>query len=163
MWEASDSVAALERWAQHLADYHPRVMTVDRAIRHAEPHNVDAAAHRSRVDEAQRGSCERLASWLAAEDRLARGWDTTTAADMLFALISCDLMERLLDTCGGNQTQLAGALARLFRSAFTKPAVTDAGPSDTDQVGDAASPEGFPDQQDRYRRGNRTAQREGLP
>lgn len=118
VWEAPDALTALDRWARHLAAYHPRLLAVDRAIREAEDRDADAARHRRRINAAQRQSCERLATRLAQEDQLAPRWDPESAGDMLFALVSTDLIERLLRTCGWNETQLAHGLSRLFRSGL---------------------------------------------
>jgi AcrR family transcriptional regulator len=119
VWEAPDARSALRRWADHLADYHPRLMNVDRAITAVQEHDPAAAAHRARVDAKQRESCARIVRWIDDEQRLADGWTVETATDMLFGLISTDLIERLLRTREWDQQQLADGLARLFLHGLT--------------------------------------------
>lgn len=118
VWRAGDAVACLEEWAAHLARYHPRLIAVDRAITQVQHNDPDAAAHRERVSTAQRASCTRLVRALADEHRLSDAWTVERATDMLFALISTDLIERLTIDCGRAERELADELATLFRCAF---------------------------------------------
>jgi AcrR family transcriptional regulator len=118
VWDAPDAATALDRWADHLARYHPRLLAVDRALQRVWRHDADAAAHRDRVVAAQLANCRRLACRLDDEGRLAPGWTTPSATDMLFALISSDLVEALLVDRGWSRTHLAERLARLLRSTF---------------------------------------------
>lgn len=118
VWQAADAQAALDAWAGHLARYHPRLVAVDRAVTQAAPRDPDVAAHQRRVSAAQRATCTRLAQGLADEGRLAAPWTVETATDMLFALISTDMVARLVEDCGWTEGQLADGLAALFRSTF---------------------------------------------
>lgn len=118
VWDAPDAAIALDEWAGHLARYHPGLIAVDRAITHVDRRDPDVAAHRRRVSAAQRAGCARLASRLAEEGRLSQRWSVETAADMLFALISTDMIERLIVDCQWSQAELADRLATLFRLTF---------------------------------------------
>jgi AcrR family transcriptional regulator len=118
VWEAPDAVSALDRWAEHLARYHPRLLAVDRALQRVWRHDPDAAAHRKRVVAEQLANCRRLARGLEAEGRLAPGWTADSARDMLFALISSDLVEALIADRRWSRRRLADHLALLFRSTF---------------------------------------------
>jgi AcrR family transcriptional regulator len=121
VWDAPNGGAALDRWAVHLARYHPRLLAVDRALQRVWRDDADAAAHRQRVVAAQLANCRRLARRLAEEGRLAPGWTEASAADMLFALISSDVVEALLEDRGWSRRRLADHLALLFRSTFVAP------------------------------------------
>lgn len=121
IWEATDALGALDRWAHHLASYHPRVMAVDRAVQRMERTDPDVSRHRARVDEAQRRTCDRLASWLADDGVLHPQWTVETASDLLFGLIATDLIERLLIGCSWDTDRLRDALALLFRNTLTRP------------------------------------------
>jgi hypothetical protein len=66
----------------------------------------------------QLAACRRLAAWLERERKLAAPWTVETAADMLFALISTDLLERLLVERGWSQERLVEHLAALLRATF---------------------------------------------
>ncbi|WP_158562798.1 TetR/AcrR family transcriptional regulator [Marinitenerispora sediminis] len=122
VWQRPDSVAGLEEWARHLARYHPRVLAVDQAVRRVRNQDPDAARHYRRATESQRANCRRLAEWLAHEGRLAPAWTADSATDMLWALISSDLIEALHVERGWSEDQLAGHLALMFRRTFVDPA-----------------------------------------
>jgi AcrR family transcriptional regulator len=121
VWTAPDAVSALDEWAAHLARYHPRLLTVDRAVQRVWRDDPDAAAHRARVVKAKLTNCRRLAKWLAEEGRLAPGWTTASATDMLFALIASDVIEALIVDRRWSRARLAEHLALLFRSTFATP------------------------------------------
>jgi AcrR family transcriptional regulator len=118
VWHAPDGVSALDEWAAHLARYHPRLLTVDRALQRVWRVDPDAAAHRKRVVTAKMANCRRLARRLVDEGRLADAWTIESAADMLFALISSDMIEALIVDRRWSRHQLADRLAILFRSTF---------------------------------------------
>ncbi|MFC7330864.1 TetR/AcrR family transcriptional regulator [Marinactinospora rubrisoli] len=120
VWDRPDSVAALEEWARHLARYHPRVLAVDQAIRRVRHQDADAARHYRRATESQRANCRRLAEWLASEDRLAAEWTPDSATDMLWALISSDMIEALHTERGWSGDRLAEHLAVLLRRTFVR-------------------------------------------
>jgi AcrR family transcriptional regulator len=122
VWDAADSVSALDEWARHLARYHPRLLAVDRALERVWRTDPDAARHRKRVIAAQLANCRRLAAWLAGEQRLAGPWTAASAADMLFALVSSDVIEALLVERRWSARRLAEHLAVLFRSTFVNTA-----------------------------------------
>jgi AcrR family transcriptional regulator len=119
VWEAPDAAAALEEWARHLAQYHPRVIAVARAAERVERDDPDAAGHQERVVRAQLANCRRLAEWLEREGRLAEQWTVETATDMLLALISTDMIETLLRR-RWSRRRLGDALGLLLRSTFLR-------------------------------------------
>jgi AcrR family transcriptional regulator len=118
VWAAPDAVSALDEWAAHLARYHPRVLPVDRALQRVWHDDPDAAAHRARVVAGKLANCRRLARQLADEGRLAREWTIESATDMLFALISSDVIEALIVDRRWSRRRLAKHLALLFRLTF---------------------------------------------
>ena len=121
VWAAPDAAAALDQWAAHLAHYHPRLLAVDRALRSVRDHDDDAAAHYARVIKEQLANCHRLAQRLAQENQLAAPWTVDSARDMLFALISSDLIGALIEDRKWSRKRLADHLAILLRSTFTAP------------------------------------------
>lgn len=118
VWEAPDAVAALDEWARHLARYHPRFIGLARATKHARWSDADAAAHWELVTRDWHAACHRLAARLDSERLLAPPWTVTTAADMLWALMSFDVLEGLLVDRGWSQQRYATHLAALFRATF---------------------------------------------
>lgn len=119
VWDAPDAGSALDQWAAHLARYHPQVLALDRAMQQTWRQDPDAAAHRKRVVAEKLSNCRRLARRLDEERRLAAGWTTESATDVLFALISSDMIESLIVDRRWSRRRLADHLALLFRSAFT--------------------------------------------
>ena len=122
VWRAPDAAAALEEWARHLARFHPRVLAVARAIQRVRRVDPDADAHWQLVMADQQACCQRLAAWLARERRLAAPWTVPTAADMLWALMSYELLEDLLVDRGWSQRRYRTYLAALFQSTFVRDA-----------------------------------------
>jgi AcrR family transcriptional regulator len=120
VWEAPDAISALDEWARHLARYHPRILAVDRAVERVRRNDADAAAHRKRVVAAKLANCRRLARRLDEEGMLASAWTVASAADMLFALISSDMIEALIVDRRWSRVRLAEHLALLFRSTFIR-------------------------------------------
>lgn len=118
VWASPDAVAALDEWGAHLARYHPRLMAVDRAIESARRVDDDVAALRERVVAAKLANCRRLVRWLADEGRLRAEWSRRSATDMLFALISSDLIEALTVDRRWSTERLAEHLGLMFRSTF---------------------------------------------
>jgi AcrR family transcriptional regulator len=118
VWQAPDAAAALDQWARHLARFHPRVLAVARAIQRVRRVDPDAAQHWQLVMADQQANCHRLATWLACEQRLAPPWTVQTAADMLWALMSFDLLEELLVDRRWSPRRYRIHMATLLRSTF---------------------------------------------
>lgn len=118
VWDSPDAVSALNEWAEHIARSHPRIVGVLRALEAAQ-HTDDVAAElwRGTLRNWRKGS-RRLIDRLAAEGRLAPEWTVETATDMLWALMSLDLLERLLAERGWSRARLAKHLATLFTNTF---------------------------------------------
>ena len=121
VWEAPDAAAALQAWAGHLARFHPRILAVARAIQQVRRSDPDAARHWRLVMADQQACCRRLARWLAREQRLARPWTVPAATDMLWALMSFELLEELLIDRGWSPARYRTHLATLLSSTFLRP------------------------------------------
>lgn len=120
VWSAPDSVGALRAWADHYADYHLRVLPVDRAVARVERRDSDAAAHRARVRGAKLANCQRMTEWLATEDRLAPPWTVETAAEVLSALTNSDFIESLVVDGGWSPSHLAESFAQILIRTFVR-------------------------------------------
>lgn len=118
VWDAPDAASALDEWAGHLAHYHPRLIRIGRALQRARDTDPDAAAHWDLVTRDWRAHCRRLATRLGREGRLAPPWTVQTATDMLWALMSFDVIEGLVIDRRWSRRRLAGHLAQLFRATF---------------------------------------------
>jgi len=120
VWQAPDAAAALDEWASHLARFHPRVLAVARAVQRVRRTDPDAAAQWVLVMADQQACCRRLATWLVREQRLAPPWTIQAASDMLWALMSYELLEELtVDRCWSADSYRAH-LAALFRATFLR-------------------------------------------
>jgi len=118
VWLAPDSAAALDEWAHHLARCHTELIPVGRAFQRVRGTDADAGYSWDVVMRQWRKSCRRLAEWLAAEGRLAAPWTVETAADMLWALMSFDVLEALVVDRRWSRKRLARRLSVLLRSTF---------------------------------------------
>ena len=120
VWAAQNSLAALDQWARHLARYHPRLLGLSRAVDRVRRIDPDAARHHEQVVHAQRANCRRLATWLDREGQLAPMWTVDTTTDMLWALISSDMVERLIVERRWSSKGFADHLSHLLRATFAR-------------------------------------------
>ncbi|MFF5210178.1 TetR/AcrR family transcriptional regulator [Streptosporangium sp. NPDC000396] len=118
VWNSPDAVSALEEWAHHIARVHPRIMAVSQAVERAARTDPDAAAMRQTTMRNWHHGCSRLMTWLADEGSLAPRWSVPAAADMLWGLMSWDLLERLVTDKGWSPQEYGARLADLLRSTF---------------------------------------------
>lgn len=121
VWTAPDAATALDEWAAHLARYHLQIVPVDRAIERVWRTDTDAAEYRKRVTEAKYGNCTRLARRIAEDGRLAPQWTIDTAADMLYALSSSDVVDGLTADRGWSADDLAVRVGNLLCATFLGP------------------------------------------
>jgi AcrR family transcriptional regulator len=118
VWLAPDAAAALDEWARHLARCHTGLIPVGRAFQRVRGADPDAGHYWDLVMRQWRKSCRRLAEWLATEGRLAPPWTVETATDMLWALMSFDVLEALVVDRRWSRKRLARRLSVLLRSTF---------------------------------------------
>ena len=118
VWASPAAVDALTEWAHHITRAHPRIMGVIRAIDRARADDPDAAElWRTGQTNWLRGS-RRLMRWLADEGSLAPRWTVESAADMMWALMSVDVLDRLLNERKWSARAVAEHLASLFHTTF---------------------------------------------
>jgi AcrR family transcriptional regulator len=118
VWNCPDAVAAVTEWAEHIARSHPRIMGVLRAVERAQHGDPDAADLWQTAQGNWLKGCRRLMRWLADDGRLAPQWTADTAADMMWALMSLDVLDRLLNQRRWSRRQVAEHLATLFQVTF---------------------------------------------
>jgi AcrR family transcriptional regulator len=123
VWDSPDAVAALTEWAAHIARSHPRILGVIRAVERARYADPDAAKLWQTAQGNWLKGCRRLMHWLADDGRLAPQWTANTAADMMWALMSIDVLDRLLNERRWSRQRVAAQLAALFQDTFASPAV----------------------------------------
>ncbi|MFI6600871.1 TetR/AcrR family transcriptional regulator [Nonomuraea sp. NPDC050536] len=116
--DAPDPVTALQEFAAHLGRIRPRVRAVATAIQQQRRSDPDLAAHWDVVARDQRRLCHRLIEALHREGSLADSWTVAGATDMLWALMSNDLMDNLTIDCGWSIDRYADHLATLMRTTF---------------------------------------------
>jgi AcrR family transcriptional regulator len=116
--DAPDAVTALDEWARHEAMFHGRILGVTSALEHVGRADPDAAIWRRQIAEYQFRDCRALAERLEREHCLAPNWTVETAADMLWALISTEPLEKLLVDRHWSPQQYAERYAQLLRSTF---------------------------------------------
>lgn len=118
VWEARSALDALEEWAAHIARSHPRILAISRAIERARFTDTDAEDLWDLTMGNWMIGCTRLVTWLRDDGVLSAHWDVRGAADMLWALMSWDVTERLVVSRRWSTAQYAEYFATLLRSSF---------------------------------------------
>ena len=118
VWDCPDAVAALTEWAEHIARSHPRILSVLRAVERARYGDPDATDLWQTAQGNWLKGCRRLMRRLADDGRLAPRWTADTAADMMWALMSIDVLDRLLNERRWSRRRVAEHLAALFQLTF---------------------------------------------
>ncbi len=113
--DAADGAAALDAWAAHLARFHTRLVPVTRAIDRARDVDADAGALWDMIMADWMAACRALAQRLHREGRLATPWTASTAADLLWALMSIDVTDRLVNGRQWTTRRYGTALRLLLR------------------------------------------------
>ena len=115
IWEAVDSLTALDAFADHVANYHSRLIGVVRAVDRSRHRDDDAAALWARSSELWYGGCRSITDALSAEGHLAAPWTPTTAADLMWALMSIEFVDDLTGARSWTTDELAARLRVVFR------------------------------------------------
>lgn len=115
MWEAPDSLAALDAFADHVAHYHSQLIGVVRAVDRIRHHDDDAAALWAQSSELWYGGCRSIADALATEGHLTEPWTPATAADLMWALMSVEFVGDLTGDRDWTTDELAARLRVLVR------------------------------------------------
>lgn len=123
VWDAPDALAMLREWAEHIARSHPRILSVLRAVERARHTDPDAAELWETTLANWRKGSRRVIERLEAERRLAPPWTADTATDMLWALMSLDILDRLLTERHWSRKRYAEHLAALLEATFASPTV----------------------------------------
>ncbi|MBO8186381.1 TetR/AcrR family transcriptional regulator [Streptomyces spirodelae] len=127
VWDAPDALATLREWAEHIARSHPRILAVLHAVERARHTDPDAAElWETTLTNWRRGS-RRVIERLQAEHRLAPPWTVDTATDMLWALTSLDILDRLMTRRRWSRKGFAQHLTALLEATFTTPGARDEG------------------------------------
>ncbi len=113
--EAPDAAAALDAWARHVATYHAHLVGVARAVDRSRHEDPDAEALWQRAMQGWYGTCTSLAAALDGDGRLAEPWTVTTAADLLWALMSVEVVDDLRNERGWSADGFADRLRVLVR------------------------------------------------
>ncbi|PSL04772.1 TetR family transcriptional regulator [Haloactinopolyspora alba] len=127
VWNSPDAVTALDEWAHHMARSHPRILAVSRAIERARYTDDDAAGLWNLTMSNWLTGCTRLMEWLDADGALSPSWTVSSAADMLWALMSWDLLERLTADRGWAPEQFGEQYAAMLTATFVRPGAPERG------------------------------------
>lgn len=95
IYEAPDSVAALEAFAAHIAGYHLKVQRLDLAVARASDEDPDLAPLVEQATQMWHDGCLEVTTRLAREGRLAEPWTPDTAADLLWSFMFPETLARL--------------------------------------------------------------------
>jgi AcrR family transcriptional regulator len=120
VFEAPDALSALDAAVVHVAHFHAEILPLARAIDRARRSDPDAEAFWQNAMRYWYGGCQMLVGRLVAEGRLAEPWTERTAADLLWAFMSVELIEDLVHDRGWTREEYAERLALLLRRALTR-------------------------------------------
>jgi AcrR family transcriptional regulator len=120
VWDRPDAASALAEWGRHLGRTHPRILPVMLAAERARHADPDAAALWHAGQQRWLAGARRLAGWLAREERLAPPWTAATAADMIWSLMSPDLLSRLINDRRWSPRRTGDHFAGLLTSTFAR-------------------------------------------
>jgi AcrR family transcriptional regulator len=118
VWRSADALTALDEWAHHIARTHPRILAVARAHDRFRRSDPDAGRYWQQVMDGWLKGCRRLMSRLDGEGHLAPPWTVNTAADLMYGLMSFDLLERMCEDRRWSPQRYGDSLALLFRATF---------------------------------------------
>lgn len=112
---ATDPDECLDAWARHTAGYHLELLPFARAVDRARRDDPDARALWDTAMAAWRGACTMVVGRIVDAGRLAPPWTPATAVDLLWALMSIDLVDDLANECAWQVEELADRLSLLAR------------------------------------------------
>ncbi|UPK76446.1 TetR/AcrR family transcriptional regulator [Nocardioidaceae bacterium SCSIO 66511] len=121
VYDAPDSLSALQEYAKFLATFRIRILSVSNAIYHAIRHDEGAAAHWATAMRARRSLCTTLVKRLVDDDRLSPQWTVETGSEMLLAVSSNEVVETLHKDVGWSAEQIAEHLGTVLESTFATP------------------------------------------
>lgn len=107
VWQAPDSREAVRRWAHHVATAHRRILAVSRAVERVRQSDTEADRIWESAMDSWLGGATRLAQWLHSEQQLAEEWTVAQAADVIWSLMSMELLERFVHDRGWTTEQYA--------------------------------------------------------
>lgn len=113
--EADDAMVALDAFAAHVAHFHSQLVGILRAVDRARHDDEDAAALWDQAMDVWYDGCRGLADRLHAEGHLIAPWTTTTAADLMWAMMSVGVVGDLTGVRAWSPDELANHLRLLFR------------------------------------------------
>jgi len=119
--EAPDAVAELEAFVALQSVHNPRVAAAARALEASRRSDPAAAEAWEVVRAERRAACRRIVDRLAAERRLAAGWDPDAAADLLYALTSLGTWEELCRDLGWPAEAYRAHVAAALRATLVSP------------------------------------------
>jgi AcrR family transcriptional regulator len=118
--EAVDAEAALAAWARHVATYHFRLIAVVRAVDRCRHEDPDAEALWQRATAGWYTRCVSVAERLQQQGRLVEPWTPTTAADLLWAHMSVELVDNLRNERGWSTDELTERLGLIAKRTLLR-------------------------------------------
>ena len=118
--EAPDSLAALDAFADLVATYHSRTISLIRAVDRCRFDDEDAAALWATATTAWHEGCRSVTARLAAEGRLAEPWTELTAADLMWSFMSAEFVAGMTIDRGWSVEELAERLRIVIRRALVR-------------------------------------------
>jgi AcrR family transcriptional regulator len=120
IFDAPDAVTALRQFARHLAEFHPQIQHIDRAILRLEESDPDVASLVRQGIDAWLTGCRSVTQRLADEGRLADPWTVDTAADLLWHFMFPEVLQRLTQQRNWSSEQYRDLLTTVLIRTLVK-------------------------------------------
>ena len=111
-------VERLDLWVEVWGNYIPEIHGVGRALIAMRDTDEAAAAAWTDRMQAVRHGCEAAVSAVASAGRLKPGYTVTTATDLLWAILSVEMWEKLRFECGWSQSDYVAGLKNMARESL---------------------------------------------
>ena len=121
VFDAPGAVEALEAFVAHLAEYHPKIASIDLAILRVKDDDPDLAVLLEEGKQRWHEACWGIVQRLADEGRLAEPWTVETAADLLWTFMFPETLERLTVDRGWSNDRYRELLTVLLRRTLVAP------------------------------------------
>lgn len=115
---AASGIARLDAYIEFWGNYIPEIYGVARALLVAQDTDAAAAAAWDERMQAMRDGCRAAIEALRADGHLAGEWNTTTATDLLWTMLSVRNWEQLTQACGWSSRIYIRRLQAMARRTF---------------------------------------------
>ena len=120
-WTEAEGIEKLNAWIKFWGNYIPQIFGVAKALMLARESDEAAAAAWDNRMEGVRNCCKQTIESLAKKKQLTSKWNTQTATDILWTLLSISAWEQYTKVCGWSTEEYIKYMQDLTHLTFLKP------------------------------------------